>query len=63
MNAKIVLESVADFSANVLELARGKPAHGNPKPAGVQGPLENLLPIPVLEDSGFTGYRQWGINE
>jgi len=63
MNRRTVPESLAGISADVLELAPGRPAQGNPKPAGLQGPLENLLPIPVLEDSGFAGYRYWGINE
>ena len=63
MNAKIVLETLAEFSPNVEGRAMRVPHYAGPKPTAVQGPLEMLLPIPVLEDSGFTGYRHWGINE
>jgi hypothetical protein len=65
MNRKTVLKSPADRSPEVLELEPGRPAQGNPKPrpASLQQPGESLLPIPMLEYSGFAGYRHWGINE
>jgi len=65
MKHENTVKSLADLSAEMVEMETAKPvqASAKPTPSGDQQPQETQSPIPVPECFGFAGYRHWGLND
>jgi hypothetical protein len=65
MKRNTALESLDDFSPEVIEPEPDRPAPNYLEsiPAGLREPLRVPLPIRKSEHSDWAAYQHWGLNE